>query len=185
MQAAPSAPPAAPAPAAAPANDASLRSSPLARRLAADHGIALGALHGSGPGGRIIKRDVEAAASSTTPPSAAPSAATPVSRVPSPLSGSSTADVPSPRFARRSPVGSRSRSARSPRSTSPPNWTWSASPRCAPRWPSWVMRTRFRSTTSSSRPSPPRWRSTPSATLTGRATRFATGTACTSGWPSP
>lgn len=94
VQAAPSAPPAAPAPAAAPANDANLRSSPLARRLAADHGIALGALHGSGPGGRIIKRDVEAAASSTTPPSAAPSAATPLSRVPSPLSGEQYRDVP-------------------------------------------------------------------------------------------
>lgn len=94
VQAAPSAPPAAPAPASAPASDASLRSSPLARRLAADHGIALGALQGSGPGGRIIKRDVEAAASSTTAPPAAPSAATSVSRVPAPLSGEQFRDVP-------------------------------------------------------------------------------------------
>jgi pyruvate dehydrogenase E2 component (dihydrolipoamide acetyltransferase) len=37
------------------------RSSPLARRLAAERGIALGAVQGSGPGGRIVKRDVEAA----------------------------------------------------------------------------------------------------------------------------
>ena len=37
------------------------RSSPLARRLAADRGLDLGSIGGSGPGGRIIKRDVEAA----------------------------------------------------------------------------------------------------------------------------
>ncbi|MDS0856946.1 2-oxo acid dehydrogenase subunit E2 [Burkholderia pseudomultivorans] len=36
--------------------------SPLARRLAAAHGIALDTLSGSGPNGRIVKRDVEAAA---------------------------------------------------------------------------------------------------------------------------
>lgn len=38
-----------------------LRASPLARRLAAEAGLELGAVPGSGPGGRIIKRDVEAA----------------------------------------------------------------------------------------------------------------------------
>src|SRR5438105_14274431 len=32
------------------------RSSPLARRLATDRGIALGSITGSGPGGRIVKR---------------------------------------------------------------------------------------------------------------------------------
>ena len=37
------------------------RSSPLARRLASDSGLELGQLQGSGPGGRIIKRDIEAA----------------------------------------------------------------------------------------------------------------------------
>ena len=35
--------------------------SPLARRLARDAGIDLSALQGSGPGGRIIRRDVEGA----------------------------------------------------------------------------------------------------------------------------
>jgi pyruvate dehydrogenase E2 component (dihydrolipoamide acetyltransferase) len=35
------------------------RSSPLARRLASEKGIQLGAIHGSGPGGRIVKRDIE------------------------------------------------------------------------------------------------------------------------------
>ncbi|HET8771967.1 MAG TPA: dihydrolipoamide acetyltransferase family protein [Gemmatimonadaceae bacterium] len=37
------------------------RSSPLARRIAGDKGIDLSAVQGSGPAGRIIKRDVEAA----------------------------------------------------------------------------------------------------------------------------
>src|SRR5688500_9572919 len=37
------------------------RSSPLARRLASERGVDLGQLSGSGPGGRIIKRDIEAA----------------------------------------------------------------------------------------------------------------------------
>jgi pyruvate dehydrogenase E2 component (dihydrolipoamide acetyltransferase) len=35
--------------------------SPLARKIAADSGVDLGALQGSGPSGRIIRRDVEAA----------------------------------------------------------------------------------------------------------------------------
>ncbi len=35
------------------------RSSPLARRLANDRGIQLGSIQGSGPGGRIVKRDIE------------------------------------------------------------------------------------------------------------------------------
>ncbi|HEX4651054.1 MAG TPA: dihydrolipoamide acetyltransferase family protein [Granulicella sp.] len=35
------------------------RSSPLARRLATERGIQLGGIHGSGPGGRILKRDIE------------------------------------------------------------------------------------------------------------------------------
>jgi pyruvate dehydrogenase E2 component (dihydrolipoamide acetyltransferase) len=35
------------------------RSSPLARRLANDKGIQLGGIRGSGPGGRIVKRDIE------------------------------------------------------------------------------------------------------------------------------
>lgn len=41
-----------------------LRSSPLARRMARDGGIDLTAIRGTGPSGRIIKRDVEAAMAS-------------------------------------------------------------------------------------------------------------------------
>lgn len=40
------------------------KASPLARRLAAESGVELGTLQGSGPGGRIIKVDVERAAAS-------------------------------------------------------------------------------------------------------------------------
>lgn len=38
-----------------------IKASPLARRIAADEGVDLAKLEGSGPGGRIIKRDVEQA----------------------------------------------------------------------------------------------------------------------------
>jgi pyruvate dehydrogenase E2 component (dihydrolipoamide acetyltransferase) len=61
----PPAPPAAPRgngsaqPAAPSAPGGRQRSSPLARRLANERGIQLGAVQGTGPGGRIVKRDVE------------------------------------------------------------------------------------------------------------------------------
>jgi pyruvate dehydrogenase E2 component (dihydrolipoamide acetyltransferase) len=38
-----------------------VRSSPLARRLASDRGLDISQVRGSGPGGRIIKRDIESA----------------------------------------------------------------------------------------------------------------------------
>jgi pyruvate dehydrogenase E2 component (dihydrolipoamide acetyltransferase) len=41
--------------------------SPLAARMAAEAGIDLRSLHGSGPGGRIIKRDIEAVISKPAP----------------------------------------------------------------------------------------------------------------------
>ena len=43
--------------------DGRLRASPLAKRMAQDQGVDLSNLHGSGPQGRIIKRDIEAALS--------------------------------------------------------------------------------------------------------------------------
>ena len=42
------------------------RSSPLARRLASERGVDLGTLRGSGPGGRIVKRDIEQAPANAT-----------------------------------------------------------------------------------------------------------------------
>lgn len=65
---APAAPPAAvPAP---PGGDGRVKASPLARRMAAEAGLAIESIAGSGPGGRIVKRDIEAAAAA--PPPAAP-----------------------------------------------------------------------------------------------------------------
>jgi pyruvate dehydrogenase E2 component (dihydrolipoamide acetyltransferase) len=49
--------------------------SPLARRMALQAGIDLAALTGSGPNGRIVKVDIEAAMSGARPAAAAPSAA--------------------------------------------------------------------------------------------------------------
>jgi pyruvate dehydrogenase E2 component (dihydrolipoamide acetyltransferase) len=43
-----------------------VRSSPLARRMAAERGIDLARVSGSGPGGRVVRRDLETAATATT-----------------------------------------------------------------------------------------------------------------------
>ncbi len=53
-------------PAPAPRSDGRVRASPVARKLAAERGIDLARLRGSGPDGRIVRRDVEAAAQSST-----------------------------------------------------------------------------------------------------------------------
>jgi pyruvate dehydrogenase E2 component (dihydrolipoamide acetyltransferase) len=53
----PSAPPAAQPPSSPPAR---VKASPLARKIAGDRGLDLGAVAGSGPEGRIVKRDLEA-----------------------------------------------------------------------------------------------------------------------------
>ncbi len=42
--------------------DGRVRISPVARRIANEQGVDIGSLQGSGPGGRILRRDVEAAA---------------------------------------------------------------------------------------------------------------------------
>jgi len=51
-----------------------VKASPLARRIAADHGVDLTAVSGSGPEGRIIKRDLDAAAAAPKPEPKAASA---------------------------------------------------------------------------------------------------------------
>jgi len=59
-----------------------VRASPLARRIAGENGIELSALSGSGPGGRIVKVDVERSISNqvdSKPPAKTPEAATPAS----------------------------------------------------------------------------------------------------------
>jgi pyruvate dehydrogenase E2 component (dihydrolipoamide acetyltransferase) len=61
----------APQPEGAPEEGRGLRASPLALRMAADAGIDVGTLQGTGPQGRIIKRDIEAALEQAKAPAAA------------------------------------------------------------------------------------------------------------------
>jgi pyruvate dehydrogenase E2 component (dihydrolipoamide acetyltransferase) len=94
----PAAPPAPkPAPAAAssgngqPAAGGRVKASPLARRMAADRGIDLGAIAGSGPEGRVVARDLEQAGGRAAP-AAAPRA--PSAPAPMPGAGPAYTDVP-------------------------------------------------------------------------------------------
>jgi 2-oxoglutarate dehydrogenase E2 component (dihydrolipoamide succinyltransferase) len=102
---APTAPPApAPAPAASSSEGNDAYVTPLVRKLAAEHGVDLGALTGTGVGGRIRKQDVldaAAAAKAATAAPAAPQAAAPAAR--------RCGDAP-----RRCPASARS---------SPPGWS--------------------------------------------------------------
>ena len=67
----------APAATTAQASGDRLRASPLARRLASQRGVDLSRLQGSGPGGRIVKIDVERAQVAAPAPASAPVAAAP------------------------------------------------------------------------------------------------------------
>jgi pyruvate dehydrogenase E2 component (dihydrolipoamide acetyltransferase) len=62
---------------------ARIRISPVARRIAAAHGIAINELAGTGPRGRIVRRDVEVAASPRSATSSSPGRAAAVSPPPS------------------------------------------------------------------------------------------------------
>jgi pyruvate dehydrogenase E2 component (dihydrolipoamide acetyltransferase) len=96
------------APAAAPAvevpsapassDDSRVKASPLARKLAADHGVNLSQVAGSGPEGRIIKRDVEAAMGGTVAPApvAAPVVEAPRAAAPAPAAPAPAAPVAAP-----------------------------------------------------------------------------------------
>jgi pyruvate dehydrogenase E2 component (dihydrolipoamide acetyltransferase) len=87
------APAAAPAPVAAPvAKGERLFASPLARRIAKEAGVELSAVSGTGPHGRIVRKDVEAAIASgvKAPAAATPSAAAPQAAVASGASDEAT-----------------------------------------------------------------------------------------------
>ncbi|ADB51170.1 dihydrolipoamide acetyltransferase family protein [Conexibacter woesei] len=71
-----------------------LIASPLARRIAHVQGIDLAALSGSGPNGRIVRRDVEAAVAAA-PPAAAAALAAPAASV-APPSPAAVAAAPAP-----------------------------------------------------------------------------------------
>ncbi len=66
------APDAAAPPAPAAAEDGRIAASPLARRMAKQAGLDLAAIAGSGPHGRIVKRDIEQALAAGTPAADAP-----------------------------------------------------------------------------------------------------------------
>ena len=75
------------------------RSSPLARRMASEKGVELSTIQGSGPNGRIIKRDVEGVAAGAPSSKAAqqpsgPSSAASAQRAASGPSGADFNDVP-------------------------------------------------------------------------------------------
>ncbi|MTI03580.1 pyruvate dehydrogenase complex dihydrolipoamide acetyltransferase [Roseibium sp. RKSG952] len=95
--AAPAAPEApAPAPAAAvKADGGRIFASPLARRIAAQKGLDLAQITGSGPHGRIVKADVEGATATTVAPTAVPAtaAAAPAAAVPAGPSADAVARI--------------------------------------------------------------------------------------------
>src|SRR6185437_5503029 len=51
-----------------------VKASPLARRIARERGVDLASIAGSGPGGRVVRADVEGAGTAAAPPAAAPAA---------------------------------------------------------------------------------------------------------------
>jgi pyruvate dehydrogenase E2 component (dihydrolipoamide acetyltransferase) len=59
------------------AGSAEVKASPLAKRLAAELGVNLAMVKGSGPEGRIVKEDVQAAATGKTAPQRAPAPTVP------------------------------------------------------------------------------------------------------------
>jgi pyruvate dehydrogenase E2 component (dihydrolipoamide acetyltransferase) len=62
----------------APPGDGRVKASPLARRIASERGLDIAGIAGSGPGGRIVKADVERALESGAPaPAAAPAPTAP------------------------------------------------------------------------------------------------------------
>lgn len=80
----------------APASDGDrIKASPLARRLAEQKGVDLSTLSGSGPGGRIIKADIDAAEGGTAPvkSEAAAPAPTPAA-APAPQPAANDFDIP-------------------------------------------------------------------------------------------
>ncbi len=90
----------APAPAAAPStsSDGRVKASPLARRLAEQKDVDLSTIAGSGPGGRIVKTDIDAAEGGTAPvksaATSAPSAAPEPAPAPATAAPANDFDVP-------------------------------------------------------------------------------------------
>ncbi|WP_344092625.1 dihydrolipoamide acetyltransferase family protein, partial [Nocardiopsis composta] len=87
----PAAAPAAPAAAPAEGEEAARpRTSPLARRLAKEYGLDIEKIQGSGPKGRVVRADIEAAREQGT--AAAPAAAAPAAQAPAAAAPAASAD---------------------------------------------------------------------------------------------
>lgn len=80
------------APASRAEDGARVKASPLARRIAADKGIDLASVSGSGPNGRIVKADVADAAPGAR--AEAPAAAPAVAQAPAPARPAAIPDIP-------------------------------------------------------------------------------------------
>jgi len=89
---APAAPAAAPTPAPVASGDR-VKASPLARRIAAEKGVDLASVAGSGPNGRIVRVDVEGAKPGAAAPAAAPAAAESAA-APAPAKPAAIPDIP-------------------------------------------------------------------------------------------
>jgi pyruvate dehydrogenase E2 component (dihydrolipoamide acetyltransferase) len=103
-----------------------VRSSPLARKIAEDLGVPLDRVAGSGPNGRVLRADVEAAAQAPAPQAA--QAAAPRGR---------TSSCATPRCGRSSPLASKSPTSTRRRFSSRPTSTatrwWPSAPRSTSR----------------------------------------------------
>src|SRR5437773_3796816 len=84
-----------PVPGAVAADAARVKASPLAKRIAQEAGVDLKLVTGSGPGGRVVKRDLERAPAGSAGPATQPSVPLPTPRSPVPeRSGAAYDDVP-------------------------------------------------------------------------------------------
>lgn len=94
------APPAVSHPASTPASGGRILASPVASRMATEFGLDLRLIQGTGPGGRIVKRDIEKAkAEGRTAPAGAISSTPPVPAAP-PVSGDEFIDAPNSQMRR-------------------------------------------------------------------------------------
>jgi pyruvate dehydrogenase E2 component (dihydrolipoamide acetyltransferase) len=88
------APAAAPAPAeAAQGEGGRVKASPLARRLAAEAGLQVGSVQGTGPGGRVIRRDIQDAVARGGQQAEAPAAAQAPAQQPAAAAAAPTTDA--------------------------------------------------------------------------------------------
>src|SRR6266851_1822457 len=173
-----------------------VKASPLAKRMAKDAGVDLKLVQGSGPGGRVVKRDVERAPAVQA--ATAPASASPRTADRAPRTGVPYEDVPLTQI--RKTIAKRLAASLGPVPhfflTTEIDMERAAEAREALNKQLGEEgggggggggggAERFRSTTSSSKRSHWRWCTIGRATAGSRKTTFGTGTKCTSAWRSP